>query len=79
MAGVPDPVVERSRALVEGTNGHDDGMQVTLGAVNGIEAGEGTATDDGVAATLRDADLARTTPIEALNLLAELKDRVEES
>jgi DNA mismatch repair protein MutS len=79
MAGVPDPVVERSRALVEGTNGHDDGMQVTLGAVDGIEAGEGTATDDGVAATLRDADLARTTPIEALNLLAELKDRVEES
>jgi DNA mismatch repair protein MutS len=79
MAGVPDPVVERSRALVEGTNGHDDGMQVTLDGVEVTGEEAGAADDDGVAATLREADLARTTPIEALNLLAELKDRVEES
>jgi len=92
MAGVPDPVVERSRALVEGvdegTNGHDDGVQVTLDGVNaggGPEVGD-DAPDGGekpgtvdLAATLRGTDLARTTPIEALNLLAELKDRVEES
>jgi DNA mismatch repair protein MutS len=94
MAGVPDPVVERSRALVAETeaagepggesppetNGHDEGVQVTL---SGVDEEMDSADDDGelapeVVATLRDVDLARTTPIEALNLLADLKDRVEE-
>ena len=88
LAGVPDPVVERSRELVEGTdpetNGHDEGVQVTLDGVGGPDSGRtgeaGDAeTDAALAATLRDTDLARTTPIEALNLLADLKDRVEES
>jgi DNA mismatch repair protein MutS len=89
MAGVPDPVVERSRALVAdadpGTNGHEAGGRVTLdgGGTDGpgVERSD-AAADAGasadVAETLRDADLARTTPIEALNLLADLKDRVEE-
>jgi DNA mismatch repair protein MutS len=91
MAGVPAPVVERSRALVDGadpeTNGHDEGVQVTLSGVgsDGIDEAADAAADatDGVdadlVATLRDVDLARTTPIEALNLLADLKERVEES
>jgi DNA mismatch repair protein MutS len=77
MAGVPDPVVERSRALVEAadpeTNGHDAG-RVTLDGVTNGDAG----ADADLAATIRDADLARTTPIEALNLLADLQERVEE-
>ncbi|GAB3324260.1 DNA mismatch repair protein MutS [Haloplanus salinarum] len=102
MAGVPDPVVERARTLVddEGT-----GTQMTLtGAVgagdatngtaareaegaaggtdgDGSEPGTGTGTatvDPDVVTALREADLATTTPIEALNLLADLKDRVEE-
>ena len=83
MAGVPDPVVERSRALVDGTppetNGHDEGVQVTLAGVD-AEDGDAAADDAGAAlvATLREADLARTTPIEALNLLADLQDRVDE-
>jgi DNA mismatch repair protein MutS len=38
---------------------------------------ETAATD--VAATLRETDLATTTPIDALNLLSELQSRVEES
>ncbi|MFB6103144.1 MAG: DNA mismatch repair protein MutS [Haloplanus sp.] len=90
MAGVPDPVVERSRALVDGAdaaeNGHEPGLQVTLA---GVAADEGDtadpsaasgATDDAVAVAdeLRAADLATTTPIEALNLLADLKGRIEE-
>jgi DNA mismatch repair protein MutS len=87
LAGVPDPVVERSQALVGGdreTNGHDEGVQVTLDGVgsDGVDtAGEATAGDDGtevtVADCLRETDLARTTPIEALNLLADLQDRLE--
>jgi DNA mismatch repair protein MutS len=90
MAGVPEPVVERSRALVEGTdpetNGHDEDVQVTPSGVDADDDGERTGATEGdeavgadLAAALRDADLARTTPIEALNLLADLKERVEES
>jgi DNA mismatch repair protein MutS len=85
MAGVPDPVVERSRALVDGadpgTNGHDEGVQVTLDGVDpdGVDEAADADTDADLVATLREADLARTTPIEALNLLADLQERVEES
>ncbi|WP_251341813.1 DNA mismatch repair protein MutS [Haloplanus halophilus] len=107
MAGVPDPVVERARALVDGGADDDErGTQVTLSGVGGVaengaqagdgtgaRAGDGTGTtaaerdgaardaagvDPSVAAALRDADLATTTPIEALNLLADLKERVGE-
>jgi len=87
LAGVPDPVVERSRTLVGGTretNGHDEGVQVTLAGVgaDGVDTAEGreggTHEADTIADRLRDTDLARTTPIEALNLLADLKDRIEE-
>ncbi|WP_338741083.1 DNA mismatch repair protein MutS [Haloplanus salilacus] len=96
MAGVPDPVVERSRALVDATdadattpdrdpatNGDADGTGVTLDgaertATNGATDRSPDA-DPAVADALRETDLATTTPIEALNLLAELKDRIEES
>ncbi|MEF8855861.1 MAG: hypothetical protein V5A16_00415, partial [Haloplanus sp.] len=77
-AGVPDPVVERSRTLVGGdreTNGHDERVQVTLDGVDVAAGGDGHG--DVIADRLREADLARTTPIEALNLLAELQDRLE--
>jgi len=86
MAGVPAPVVERSRALVDGdpeTNGHDERVRVTLDGVGpeGVDP-ETVDGDDGVpsdlVATLREVDLARTTPIEALNLLADLKERLDE-
>jgi len=90
MAGVPDPVVERARALVDeadgATNGHDEGVQMRLDGVDadgvdadGVDAdGVDTRGNDDLAEILRETDLARTTPMEALNLLAELQDRVEE-
>ncbi|WP_251329094.1 DNA mismatch repair protein MutS [Haloplanus pelagicus] len=95
MAGVPEPVVERARALVEEgadgtTNGHDGGIQVTLsgvggapvadegGKTDGTHGGADATVDPAVVADLRDVDLATTTPIEALNLLADLQSRVEE-
>ncbi|KPN30054.1 DNA mismatch repair protein MutS [Halolamina pelagica] len=112
MAGVPEPVVERSRALVEG--GGDDASadpeadgsapaptQAATDGAGADSAGESTAPEadagpatppgqqtlpgvepstpaetDAVVAELRDLDLARTTPIEALNRLQELQDRV---
>ena len=81
MAGVPAPVVERSRALVDGdpeTNGHDEGVQVTLDGVDpeAVDGDDGVPSD--LVATLREVDLARTTPIEALNLLADLQGRLDE-
>jgi DNA mismatch repair protein MutS len=89
MAGVPDPVVERSRDLVDGNDGDDgdDGAASEPGATaatgSDAVAGDGatkTAEADVAAAldALREVDLATTTPIEALNLLATVKDRVEE-
>ncbi|MBP1986312.1 DNA mismatch repair protein MutS [Halolamina salifodinae] len=110
MAGVPDSVVERSRALVEEgeTEANSDPATdsvptptkaATDGAgVEAEEAGAGSEpqtppgqqtlpdidpnddTDadvsDEITAELRELDLARTTPLEALNRLQELQDRV---
>ena len=81
LAGVPNPVVERARTLVSdesdgaATNGHDERVQVTL---DGVSAECGAGDHEDVVDTLRDADLATTTPIEALTLLANLQDRVSE-
>jgi DNA mismatch repair protein MutS len=74
MAGVPDPVVERSRDLLEtdradGAAGHGTD-----------DAGGGRSEDDlppDLLADLEAIDLATTTPLEALETLAELKSRAE--
>ena len=106
MAGVPDAVVERSRALVEeGETGAEtdpatdsaptpttatdgagvDDVEPGAGAepqtppgqqtLPGVEADDADASEE-IAVELRDLDLARTTPLEALNRLQELQDRV---
>jgi DNA mismatch repair protein MutS len=76
MAGVPDPVVERSRDLLEtdradGSTGH-----------GGDDAG-GDRSGDGVPpkliAELEGVDLATTTPLEALETLADLKTEIEDA
>ncbi|MFB6096846.1 MAG: DNA mismatch repair protein MutS [Haloferacaceae archaeon] len=119
MAGVPGPVVERSRELVaeggadeedepDGAGDDADGSEAVgldqwtdasapatgspeaVAASDGGDAagtadgaGEGTADEpvagaDAVAAALREIDLARTTPLEALNRLHDLQRRLEE-
>ncbi|WP_435118055.1 DNA mismatch repair protein MutS [Halolamina sp. C58] len=104
MAGVPEPVVDRSRELVEDdeaaaeatadaapepTQAATDGAGVDTADTLDTDDAEpspppgqrtlpGTEPEDGdeIAAELREIDLARTTPIEALNRLQELQDRV---
>ncbi|MFC4358323.1 DNA mismatch repair protein MutS [Halobium salinum] len=114
LAGVPERVVSRSRALVDaerdgaddvnGADGADeatetqaasrqpaaDSRQRTLADAAATNGGahvetepvvEGAETDDGVdadvLADLADLDLARTTPLEALNALHDLQRRLE--
>jgi DNA mismatch repair protein MutS len=83
MAGVPAPVVERAHGLVADRD-DDGGDQPTLSAYadDGDPAGVDGRSDDlddlvDVAEALRDVELAGTTPLEALNLLAELKGRLD--
>ena len=84
MAGVPDPVVEDARELLatgEGSPTDDPG-----GSDGGPDA-DGTPTDAGqsdglgddadIEALLRELDVATMTPLDALNTLADLADRVE--
>ena len=87
MAGVPDPVVERARDLLRGptderTNGHAtaadgrveresadaDGASDTAGGDGGPEAPPAAVLE-----ALDEVDVGSTTPLEALNTLAELK------
>ncbi|MFB6166468.1 MAG: DNA mismatch repair protein MutS [Haloarculaceae archaeon] len=96
-AGVPDPVVERSRELLDGADESggvesdgatsEDGATAAGSPVTGhgpaangaaVEA-DGAAVDADVLATLRDVNLADTTPIEALTLLSELQERLVEA
>jgi DNA mismatch repair protein MutS len=89
-AGVPDAVVDRSRELLDAgadtgkptaspergrrTNGHEpaDAHEVA------DEAGTATQTPRDIESTLREQSLAETTPLEALQLLSELKDRLDD-
>ncbi|MEF8774328.1 MAG: DNA mismatch repair protein MutS, partial [Halobacteriales archaeon] len=81
-AGVPDAVVDRAREVVE--DGDREHRPLTAfgdaggstARTNGHGAGAASADDgnDPVRDRLRDLDLGETTPLEALNLLAELKD-----
>ena len=85
MAGVPEAVVERSRALLDG---HREQSAPTRSSADPATNGHG-ATDDrdgdtaggdlpaSVRETLRETDVATMTPLEAMNTLARLSDRME--
>jgi DNA mismatch repair protein MutS len=85
-AGVPDSVVERSRELLdagESADGHH-GKSATNGhrpdtRTNGDEPAPEPSADDpdgDLAQTIREQNLATTTPMEALALLQDLQERV---
>ena len=64
-AGVPDPVVSRAHELLEREAGEKR------------KESEETALPEGVVGQLHEVDLAQTTPLEALELLSELKSQLE--
>ena len=89
-AGIDEAVVDRARALLDRT---DDtagpGTDSTAGESNAPAVDDTPATDDtpdrvdagdtaDLSDRLREVDLASTTPLEALNTLAELKEHVED-
>ncbi|QIO21826.1 DNA mismatch repair protein MutS [Haloarcula sp. JP-L23] len=88
MAGVPESVVERSRSVIaddEPAN-PDSTPTATRPSTNGHETtDEGAETAevvrtksvDGLERALREVDVATMTPVEALNVLADLKNSVE--
>jgi DNA mismatch repair protein MutS len=83
MAGVPDPVVGRSRELLDAEASAD--RSATAGesrATPGEGAGGAEAAGDPppeLVETLADVDLATTTPLEALETLADLTGRIEDA
>uniref|UniRef100_UPI0039C89A68 MutS-related protein n=1 Tax=Halorientalis sp. TaxID=1931229 RepID=UPI0039C89A68 len=87
-AGVPDSVVDRSRELLDAdeTNGAQDGKRATNGhhpdtGANGDESTAGSSADGpdaDLAATIRAQNLATTTPMDALALLQELQEQIED-
>ena len=94
MAGVPDSVVERSRAVLDADGASADADRVSEAGdprTNG-HAGEdavNTGSEDRIAelddetaarlvADLDELDVATMTPLEAMNALAELKARIDD-
>ncbi len=93
MAGVPDPVVDRARDLLGGdpderTNGHAtaanggvDGERDDADGASDTAGGDGVGPETPPAAVLEVLDgveVGSTTPLEALNTLAELKRLAED-
>ena len=93
MAGVPDPVVDRSRELLDGptadaadsggTTGDrmsaeeiDADVARTNGGHSDRQRDDDSATAE-IERTLSEIDVATMTPVEALNTLAALADRIE--
>jgi DNA mismatch repair protein MutS len=65
-AGVPDPVVSRAHELLDRETDEQAG-----------ESSEETELPDGAVGRLHGVDIAQTTPLEALELLSELKSQLE--
>ena len=86
MAGVPDPVVERARDLLGGgpderTNGHAAGVSSGGNGADDTSDRNGDREADVPAellAAVERVDVGSTTPLEALNTLAELKRLADE-
>jgi DNA mismatch repair protein MutS len=78
MAGVPEAVVGRSRELLEADGADATGVSGT-GSEDSDEIGSADDVPPGLLAELEAVDLATTTPLEALELLAELKRELDES
>jgi DNA mismatch repair protein MutS len=77
-AGVPDPIVSRAHELLEreaeGSDSEGDVAEVTDAPTVAPNGG----VDEAVFDRLRRTDVANTTPLEALELLAELKQAMDE-
>ena len=79
LAGVPDRVIKRARAILEEL---EAGGGVQAAAPRPAEEGQVSLMDLGgqtVLQKLRMTDVNILSPIEALNLLAELKQDLQES
>jgi DNA mismatch repair protein MutS len=77
LAGVPDPVVERARSLIE-RGGPADTDPPRVGAeADGGTRDAASEVPAAVVERLRELEVAETTPLEALNELHELKDHVD--
>jgi DNA mismatch repair protein MutS len=81
LAGLPKSVVERARVVLRKHEQSEHALSETLtpGAVNGNGNGQEvlfTALDREILDKLKHADLDELRPIEALNLLAELKKQI---
>jgi len=84
LAGLPRSVIERAREVLKKHEQSEHELSETLspsaeelGRSNGNHPVLFTAIDRAVIDKLREADLNEMKPIEALNLLAELKKQVE--
>ncbi|WP_181684596.1 DNA mismatch repair protein MutS [Halorhabdus salina] len=75
VAGVPDPVVDRSRGLLDAQARLDNAVAQETSDSNGSESTpQGTnATSDELQAELQSLNVAELTPLEALNTLAKLQ------
>ncbi|MFB6296840.1 MAG: DNA mismatch repair protein MutS [Halobacteriales archaeon] len=78
MAGVPDRVVERSRELLEESDSRDETSRGEPGVSESHDGEAETDVPPGLDDELADVDLATTTPLEAFETLADLKERVED-
>jgi DNA mismatch repair ATPase MutS len=75
MAGVPASVVDRARELLDAETADERSDGRTLGEPDPATNGHGDADD--LRERLREVDVGNTTPVEALNALAELKRLAE--
>jgi DNA mismatch repair protein MutS len=84
LAGLPKSVIERAREVLKKHEQSEHELSETLtpgaaghSANNGNQAVLFTALDRAVLEKLRKADLDNLKPLEALNLLSELKKQIE--
>jgi DNA mismatch repair protein MutS len=77
-AGVPDPIVSRAHELLEREAEESDSEGDVAEVTDAPTVAPNGGVDEAVFDRLRRTDVANTTPLEALELLAELKQAMDE-
>jgi DNA mismatch repair protein MutS len=76
-AGVPDEVVDRAQTFLDESVAEADAGERTRSSAVDVDETDRTAAETDLAARLRDVNVAELTPIEALNVLNELRRDLE--
>ncbi len=77
LAGIPDPVIIRAKEILKELEEHD--INNNISSINSSISNEVVIKDHEVVGILKDLDVLKVTPLEAMNVLYDLVERAKKA